>query len=321
MRVCVLGAGSLGSVIGAMLARSGHDVTLVTRNDAHVSAIRRRGLLLVDDRERREVAVGAATSVDGLTPPDLLVVLVKSFDTRSAMEEAADLVGDDTLVLTLQNGVGCDEIIAEIVGADRVIAGRTFVGGRLTEPGVVEYGVEGRMTVLGELDGRVTDRLRVVADAFEASGMAVEISADIVAMAWEKLFVNVATGAWSALTGLPYGELSVHPEIERMAIATVQEAIDVARALGVGVTTSDPQVPWRRAWEGLPYGFKASMLQSVEKGSQTEVDVMHGAVTAGGRRAGVPTPVNDALVAAVHGLELRLRLERESRSDSPATLS
>ena len=93
------------------------------------------------------------------------------------------------------------------------------------------------------------------------------------------------------------------------AIATVREAIDVARALGIAVTTTDPSVPWRRAWEGLPYGFKASMLQSIEKGSRTEVDVMHGAVTAGGRRAGVPTPVNDTLVAAVHGLERRLALE------------
>jgi 2-dehydropantoate 2-reductase len=96
-----------------------------------------------------------------------------------------------------------------------------------------------------------------------------------------------------------------------MAIVTVEEGMAVAQALGIEVATRDPRIPWRRAWEGLPYGFKASMLQSVEKGSRTEVDVMHGAVVAGGRRAGVPTPVNDALVAAVHGLERRLELETE----------
>ena len=309
MQVCVLGAGSLGSVIGGVLARSGHHVTLVTRNDAHVQAIRQRGLVLVDDDGPAAVQVDAVTSPDELTPPDLLVVLVKSFDTRAAVEAASHLIADDTLVLTLQNGVGCEEVISEIAGGQRLIAGRTFVGGSMIEPGTVEYGIEGRMTVLGELDGRVTGRLQALAAAFETSGMAVQISTDIIAMTWEKLFVNVATGAWSALTGLPYGELSRHPDIERMAIATVQEAMDVARALGIDVSTTDPRVPWRRAWEGLPYGFKASMLQSVEKGSRTEVDVMHGAVVDGGRRAGVATPVNDALVAAVHGLELRLELE------------
>ncbi len=312
MQVCVLGAGSLGSVIGGVLARSGHQVTLVSRNAAHVDAIRRGGLTLVDDRGSTNIPVAAATSTGGLPPPDLLVVLVKSYDTRSAIEDAAHLVGGGTLVLTLQNGVGCEEIIAEVVGRDRLLAGRTFVGGRMTGPGVIEFGVEGRATVLGELDGRRSDRLLALADTFEAAGMAVEISTDIVAMMWEKLFVNVATGAWSALTGLPYGELSVHPDVERMAIATVAEAIEVARALGIDVSTSDPQVPWRRAWEGLPYGFKASMLQSIEKGARTEVDVMHGAVTAGGRRAGVPTPVNDALVAAVHGMERRLQLAARS---------
>lgn len=308
MQVCVLGAGSLGSVIGGVLAGAGHDVTLVTRNDAHVAAIEEHGLVLVDPDGRRSVEVEAVTTVAGLLPPDLLVVLVKSFDTRAAMKSAAHLLGDDTLILTLQNGVGCEEIIGEVAGAGRLIAGRTFVGGSMIEPGVVEYGIVGRTTVLGELDGRVSDRLRTVADVFATAGMHVELSTDIVAMMWEKLFVNVATGAWSALTGLPYGELSVDADVERMAIATVQEAIDVARALGIAVTTTDPSIPWRRAWDGLPYGFKASMLQSVEKGSRTEVDVMHGAVTAGGRRAGVPTPINDTLVAAVHGLERRLTL-------------
>lgn len=310
MQVCVLGAGSLGSVIGGVLARAGHEVTLVTRNDAHVDAIRRQGLTLVDDSGRTTVRPAAVTSPAGLAAPDLLIVLVKSFDTRDAIDSARHLVGGHTLILTLQNGVGCEEIIGEAVGTERLLAGRTFVGGSMIEPGVIEYGVTGRLTVLGELDGRSTDRLRSIADAFGAAGMRVEVSSDIVAMMWEKLFVNVATGAWSALTGLPYGELSVEPDVERMAVATVQEAITVARALGIAVTTTDPSIPWRRAWEGLPYGFKASMLQSVEKGSRTEVDVMHGAVTAGGRRAGVPTPVNDTLLAAVHGLERRLDLER-----------
>ncbi|MEO6651033.1 MAG: ketopantoate reductase family protein [Ilumatobacteraceae bacterium] len=307
MDVYVLGAGSLGSVIGAVLARAGHQVTLVTRNDAHVRAIRARGLRLVGESDET-VALVAATSVAGLTTPDLMLVLVKSFDTDAAIRSARDAIADDTIVLTLQNGVGCEEIIGDLIGRERVVAGRTFIGGRMIEPGVVEYGLAGRRTTIGELDGRRSDRIVQLAGNFDDAGIAVDVSQDIVATMWDKLFVNVATGAWSALTGLPYGELSVHPDVEAAAIATVAEAMTVAHALGIDVSTTDPAIPWRRAWEGLPHGFKASMLQSIERGARTEVDVMHGAVCDGGRRAGVPTPINDTLFAAVRGLERNLEL-------------
>lgn len=308
----MLGAGSLGSVIGAVLARAGHRVTLVTRNAAHVSAVTAAGLRLVGE-STETVSLDATSDLAALATsgfvPDLVVVLVKSFDTFGAIESALPLLGDRTTVLTLQNGVGCEQTISDVVGRERVVAGRTFVGGRLVEPGIVEYGLAGRHTTIGELDGRRSDRIVRLAEAFETAGFVVDISTDIVATMWEKLFVNVATGAWSALTGLPYGELSIQPDVEAAAIATVAEAMTVARALGIDVSTTDPAVPWRRAWEGLPYGFKASMLQSVEHGSRTEVDVMHGAVCDGGRRAGVPTPINDTLLAAVRGLERRLELD------------
>ena len=307
MEVCVLGAGSLGSAIGGLLAEDGHTVTLVTRNDQHIEHIRRDGLRLTGEAELT-IEIGAATNSDSIRPPDLLIVLVKSFDTQAAIERAIRIVADHTTVLTLQNGVGCEEIIGSVVGPERVIAGRTYVGGRMIEPGLVEFGAAGRRTTIGELDGARSTRVLAIAEAFESAGMAVDVSTDIVATMWEKLFVNVATGAWSALTGLAYGELSVHPDVEAGAIATVAEAIAVANALGVDVTTTDPEIPWRRAWEGLPDGFRASMLQSIDKGSRTEVDVMHGAVCDGGRRAGVPTPINDTLLAAVHGLERKLEI-------------
>lgn len=310
VRVVIVGAGSLGSAIGGCLAAGGHEVTLVTRDAAHVAAIRAHGLRMHDGTSERVVAVGATSSYEEVPPADVAVVLVKSFDTPTAIRAAQPVVGTGTVVLTLQNGVGCEEMIAEVVGRARVVAGRTFVGGRLVAPGLVEYGVAGRTTTIGELDGSVTDRVQQIAAVFEGAGMHTVVTADVVAMMWEKLLVNVATGAWSALTGLPYGELSVHADVEPMAVATVAEAMEVARALGIAIETTDPTEPWRRAWTGLPYGFKASMLQSVEKGSRTEVDVMHGAVCRGGRETGVPTPINDTLWAAVRGLERRLELER-----------
>jgi 2-dehydropantoate 2-reductase len=308
VHVVIIGAGSLGSAIGGTLALAGHDVVLVTRNRAHVDAINRRGLRLDDGAVVHLAHPVADTEYRRHVTAELAIVLVKSFDTADAVTAARTVIDETTTVLTLQNGVGCEDIIAGIVGADRVIAGRTFIGGRIVEPGVVEYGVAGRTTTIGELDGEITARIDRVATAFRSAGMPTDVTTDIRSMMWEKLFVNVATGAWSALTGLPYGELSTQPDVERMAIATVAEAIEVARGAGVHVTTTDPSVPWRRAWEGLPYGFKASMLQSVEKGSRTEVDVMHGAVSRAGREVGVATPINDTLWAAVRGVERRLEL-------------
>lgn len=310
MHVVVVGAGSLGSAIGGVLAAAGHDVTLVTRNAAHVAAIREHGLRLDDGRRSWSVAVTAATEYAHVPAADLVIVLVKSFDTTDAIVAARPVIGQATNVLTLQNGVGCEEMIAAVVGRERVIAGRTFVGGRIVEAGRVELGTEGRTTTIGELDGARTERIQQLAGTFGEAGMHTVVTDDVLAMMWDKLLVNVSTGAWSALTGLPYGELSVHPGVEPMAVATVTEAMDVARALGIAITATDPAEPWRRAWSGLPYGFKASMLQSVEKGSRTEVDVIHGAVCRGGRAAGVPTPINDTLWAAVRGLERRLDLER-----------
>jgi 2-dehydropantoate 2-reductase len=311
VHVVIIGAGSLGSAIGGTLALGGHDVVLVTRNQAHVDAINRDGLRL-DDGEVVHLSRPVADTryLDHVTA-ELAIVLVKSFDTSDAVRAALPVIDETTTVLTLQNGVGCEEIIAEVVGADRVIAGRTFVGGRIVEPGVVEYGITGRVTTIGELGGGITPRIERLAATFRSAGMPTDVTTDIRSMMWEKLFVNVATGAWSALTRLPYGELSVHPDVERMAVATVAEAIEVARALGIDVTTTDPSVPWRRAWEGLPHGFKASMLQSIEKGSRTEVDVMHGAVSRAGRDAGIPTPINDTLWAAVRGLERHLERHLE----------
>jgi len=310
MQMCVVGAGSLGSVFGGVLASGGHDVVLVTRNAAHVAAVREHGLVLDDGVARTTVAVEATTDYGGLGPADLVIVLVKSFDTLDAITAAAPVIGDATVVLSLQNGVGCEEIIAGVVGAARVVAGRTFVGGRIVDPGVVEYGIVGRRTTIGEFDGERTTRIDELAATFETAGLATAVSDDIVVTMWEKLLVNVATGAWSALTGLPYGELSTHPDVERAAIATVAEAMAVASAAGIAITTTDPAQPWRAAWSGLPAGFKASMLQSIEKGSRTEVDVMHGAISRTGREVGVPTPINDTLWAAVRGVEHRLRLPR-----------
>lgn len=303
MKICVLGAGALGCAIGASLAQAGSEVWLINRSEKHVAAINANGLELVGERASRRVTVRAATSCDGIGAADLVIVLVKSFDTRAAMEGAKDILGPHTLVLSLQNGLGHEDVLAEFVGRSRVLAGKTYVGGVLLGPGRIISGTEGKHTYIGELDGSTSDRVMRIANEFSRAGLATTVSADILATMWDKLLVNVATGALSGITRLPYGDLYALPSIKATAMAAVSEAMAVARAAGISLTFSTPEQAWDKAAEGLPATFKASMLQSLEKGSITEIDFINGAVVRGGSRYGIPTPVNSALVACIKGIE------------------
>ena len=308
MKICVLGAGALGCAIGGVLAEAGCAVTLVTRNAAHVAAIDRDGLRLVEDGRERTVAVRAATDCAALGTMDLVIVLVKSFHTRAAIESALNIVGPGTVVLSLQNGLGHEDVLAEVVGRDKVMAGKTYVGGVLLAPGRILVGTAGKETLIGELDGRVSARARAIADEFRRAGLQLTLSENIVGTMWDKLLVNVSTGALSGITRLAYGELYQVPEVEACALAAVAEAMAVAKACGVVLETREPREAWLKAAEGLPGDFKTSMLQSLEKGSVTEIDFINGAVVRWGARCGVATPVNQTLVAGIKGIERRMRL-------------
>jgi 2-dehydropantoate 2-reductase len=307
LEIAIVGAGALGCAIGGTLARAGHRVTLINRNRAHVEAINASGLRMRTPAGYVAVPTRAVVDASGLRPVDLVVVLVKSFHTREAMAMSRSLVGPSTSVLSLQNGLGHEEILAEIVGRDRLIAGKTYVGGVMLGPGEIIAGVDGKETVIGELDGSVTTRVEAIAQAFTAAGLATEVSTNIVGTIWDKLLVNVSTGAVSGITRLPYGALYELPEIEGVAIAAVQEAMAVAAASGVKLTTRDARSAWLKASAGLPPDFKTSMLQSLEKASVTEIDFINGAVVRWGERCGVDTPVNRTLVACIKGIERALR--------------
>jgi 2-dehydropantoate 2-reductase len=303
VKICVLGAGALGCAIGAALGEAGSEVWLVNRSKAHVEAMKADGLVLVTPQGERRVAVNAATTCTEVGVVDLVIVLVKSFHTRDAIAGAAPLIGERTVVLSLQNGLGHEDVLAEFVGRQRVLAGKTYVGGVLLAPGRIISGTAGKETIIGELDGSVSDRASAIAAEFNRAGLATTVSDNIVGTMWDKLLVNVSTGALSAITRLPYGALYAVPEVKAAAVAAVAEAMAVARAAGVKLSFNEPEQPWVRAAEGLPADFKASMLQSLEKGSVTEIDFVNGAVVRWGERFKVPTPVNAALVGCVKGIE------------------
>ena len=216
----MLGAGALGSAIGGTLAAGGSDVTLVDRYDAHVDAINRSGLRMQVGDTERVVRVKAITDPRALSAMDLVIVLVKSYDTRAAIEAAAPaIVGPATVVMSLQNGMGHEDILGDVVGRDHLMAGKTYVGGVFLAPGHVIAGTQRKETVIGELDGRISDRARAIAAEFERAGLTTIISDNIAATIWDKLLINVATGVIAAITHLTYGDLYQVAEIEATAIA------------------------------------------------------------------------------------------------------
>jgi len=318
LKIAVLGAGALGCAIGGTLARAGHEVTLINRNRDHVDAINTDGLRMRTADGEVTVRTRAATSALGQGPQDLVIVLVKSFHTREAMAGALELVGPETVVMSLQNGLGHEDILADLVGRERLLAGKTYVGGVLLAPGRIIAGVPGKETLVGELDGRITPRALAIGEAFNAAGLATTVSDNILGIIWDKLLVNVATGALAAITRLTYGPLYQLRAIEATAIAAVQEAMDVARASGIPLSTTDPRAPWVKASAGLPADFKTSMLQSLEKGSITEIDFINGAVVRWGERCCVATPVNRTLAACIQGIERAMALAKEAPMTEPA---
>jgi 2-dehydropantoate 2-reductase len=307
MKICFLGAGALGSAIGGGLAEGGCDVHLVDAWKDHVDAIRRDGLRLRANGVDRVVRVKASTDVHDVGIADLVIVLVKSYHTREAIESARSIVGERTVVMSLQNGLGHEDIIADVVGRERTMAGKTYLGGVLLAPGHVIAGLEGKETIVGELDGRISERARRIADAWNRAGLETIVSDNIVGTMWDKLLINVATGALAGITRLTYGDLYDVPEVRQCALAAIAEAMAVAKASGVELSMRDPEEPWIKASAGLPAEFKTSMLQSLEKGQSTEIDFINGAVVRNGEKCGVPTPVNRALVACVKGIERGLR--------------
>ncbi|WP_278441833.1 ketopantoate reductase family protein [Pseudomonas oryzihabitans] len=306
MKICILGAGALGSTFGAWLSEAGHETWLLNRPNAHIAAVARDGLDIETAEGRRRAQVRAAVSAEAVGVVDLVVVLVKSFATAEAMRQALALVGPETLVLSLQNGLGHEELLAEIVGPERVIAGKTYVGGVLLGPGRIRSGVAGKQTLIGELNGQLTPRVQAVAEAFAGAGLATTVSANIRGTLWDKLQVNVATGALTGITQLTYGQLYSEPLLRDTALQAVAEAIAVARAAGVELGLQEPEAAWQLAREGLAPSFKTSMLQSLQRGSITEIDFINGAVVRLGQQYRVPTPVNATLVACIKGIERAL---------------
>ena len=225
---------------------------------------------MTNEKEDWYVRVDARTTADTIGEADLVIVLVKSFATKQAVEQLkqTNVIGKNTLVMSLQNGLGNEETIASVIGSENVISGKTYVGGRLIQAGYISAGVQGKWTYIGELNGEITDRIQTVCNVFNDAGLLCEVSDNIKGLIWDKLLINVAAGALCGITRLPYGPLYEEDYIK-----------DVAGT------------------------FKTSILQSLELKRPTEIDFINGSIVEWGKKYGIATPVNQTLVACVKGIE------------------
>lgn len=294
MKVVVLGAGAMGSLYGGLLADSGNEVWLLDVWKEHVDTINEKGLTIEEKGIYRMIKnIRATTDPGDIGTADLLIVFVKSTVTKKAVRDAISLVGDGTAVLTLQNGLGNIEKIEEVVGKGKVMGGVTSHGSTLLGPGRIRHAGEGD-TYIGELDGRISERLQRIVEAFNKAGIRSEVSDDILSLIWGKLLVNVGINALTAITGLRNGQLIEYSGTEEILELAVKEALDVASARDIRIQYQDPIGHVKDVCR-LTAQNKASMLQDMLNKRKTEIDMINGAIVREGENAGIPTPVNKVL--------------------------
>ena len=304
MKIAVVGAGAMGSVYAGLLAGAGHEVWAVDRWREHVEAIRERGLRVEGASGDRVVPIRATTDPAEVGEADLVILATKAMDVEAAAEAAHPLVGTDTLVLSIQNGLGGPDIAARMLGDDRVAVGVAGgFGASIVEPGHAHHhGLE--LIRLGERQGPVSPRIEAIADVWRGAGFNVRTFDDVERLVWEKLVCNVAFSGTCTVLGWTIGEVIDDAHAWSVAAACAAEAFAVARASGVDLDFDDP-VAYVREFGLEITGARPSMLLDLTAGRRVEVDFINGAIPRVGRNVGVPAPFNEAVTALVKALEGR----------------
>jgi len=305
MRIMFVGVGALGSYFGGALAEAGHDVTLLIRNKAHRDAIRADGLILHRDGVEARidpVVVDTETAGDaGIA--DIVIVFTKTGATKAALQSATPVIGPDTRLVTVQNGLGNAEALAAFVPMDQVIYGTTMAPGDMVAPGVVSthgsHVTQFRAAGENSVTARMADDLAAM---LSAAGIDTRVNPDVDRVIWAKVAFNCAMNSLCALLDTSPGPLLDSGEMKALVTATIMEGCDVAAAVGVEVDRDGVRrtldMVHREHREHVP-----SMLVDFRNRQPTEIGSLNGAVVALGARHGVPTPRNETLLALVRARE------------------
>ena len=319
MRIAVVGAGAMGSVYAGLLGAAGNEVCVIDTWQEHVAAIAEGGLRVEGASGDRVVRVGATTDPASVGVVELVVIATQARDVRAAAPAPRCLVGPDTVVLPIQNGLGSSDAVAEVLGEDRVVAGVAGgFGASVVAPGHVHHhGFE--LVRLGELRGPVTPRLERIADVWRAAGFTVWTEDDVARLVWEKAICNVCFSGTCTVLGRTIGEVLDDPAAWSVASGCAIEAYDVAIAEGVSLGFDDPVAHVEAFGRAIP-GARPSMLLDLEAGRPTEIDAINGAIPPRAAARGLVAPRNETITALVKALEAARSADAErARRATPRT--
>ena len=302
MKIGIVGAGAMGCVYAALMADAGNEVWAIDTWQAHVDAIATNGLRLEGASGDRTVALGATSDPVTVGPCDLVIVATKAPQVAAAAAGARALLGPETPVLTIQNGLGSAAKVARIMGQERVVVG--VVGGfgaSIVAPGHAHHnGME--LVRLGEANGAVTPRLERIAAVWSEAGFRVKCFDDIDQLVWEKLICNVCFSGTATLTGLTVGEIMADADAWPIASGCASEAFQVARAKGIRLDFDDPVAYVHDFGSKIP-GARPSMLLDHLAGRRSEIDAINGAIPPEALALGLEAPYNTLVSALVRAKE------------------
>jgi 2-dehydropantoate 2-reductase len=302
MHFAVVGAGAVGGYYGAKLARSGQKVSFLARG-AHLRAIRERGLMVWSPLGDFTVRAQAEEDAAKIGPVDVVVLAVKTYDNQTVLPRLEPLLGPDTVVLSLQNGVDSVDEVAAVVSEERVLGGPTYIATALSLPGLIEQTGVHRRIVFGEAFGQrttITERVERIAAVMIAADIQAEAVADARVAMWEKFIYLSPFAAFTGAARLPIGPLRADPFIYEQIMAAVCEVESVARAEGVAVRDHAGLMEYVAGYvAALPAATRSSLLIDLQMGKRIELEALPGSVVRRGRAAGVPTPIMDALYSVL----------------------
>lgn len=310
MKIAVIGAGAMGSTFGVRFALAGHDVLLIDRDEPRVAAIATKGLAVEAPDGALFARPRASTQIADAAQVDVALVLVDSGATKSVASALVVHLPKQTPVLTLQNGIGNVEALAEALGAERVIAGSTYNSAAVVEPGRVSHTNIGT-TKIGTIDGKPSPALATIEGLMRSTGLPLVVSDAVMGDIWMKFVLNAAINPVCAITGLRPGEVARTASALALMERLLDEILAVVDAAGVCLPTADPRADViDHAYERYN---KPSMLQHLEQSRRTEIDALNGALIRHGERHGLSCPFNEAVLLIVKSREAC----SQARKDGP----
>jgi 2-dehydropantoate 2-reductase len=302
MKIVIVGPGAMGCLIAAFLAhRTKEEVCLLDSREERAKVLGQNGISVEGISGPFTVKVPVSAFPRTVGPADLVIICTKSYSTEDACKHARDLVGENTAILTLQNGIGNVQVLADQFGEERVLAGITNHGATLLGAGRVRHAGKGD-TIIGRLDGKVTHALRTIQTILTKAGLETRLSKDIESVIWSKLVINVGINALTAITRLKNGMLVECDGTRELLKSAVSEAVRISKRKRVKLVYDDPIQKVESVCKATA-GNISSMLQDVVSAKRTEIDYINGAIVRQGKNLGIPTPVNDTLTHLVKTIE------------------